>query len=211
MTATNPTNKSVQSSGLKLRFYRQCRIWHGYLSAFAFVALLFFAVTGIFLNHPDWFTAKTPPLGESTITLTPKQLQDVRNAQMPAEALMRIVAVQTTLYGEYKNGEVAAGQVFVRLQGVRGSSDIRANLDDGSVSVAVERATTVSLLNALHRGELAGTTWRALIDVAAGVLVVLSLVGYAIFMSMTTRLKTALVITGSSVLAAAGLFAMFVR
>jgi len=212
MTASKSTNKSpVQTPNLKLSFYRQCRLWHGYLSAFAFIALLFFAVTGIFLNHPEWFKAKTPTLNESSLTLTPAQLQVVRDAERPAEALHKIVAEHAALYGEYKNGEVAAGQVFVRLQGARGSSDIRATLDDGSVAITTERATTIALLNALHRGELTGATWRAVIDIAAGVLIVLSLVGYLIFLSMNSRLKTALLITGASVLATLALFATMVR
>ena len=29
----------------KVNFYRQCRLWHGYLSAFAFIALMFFSLT----------------------------------------------------------------------------------------------------------------------------------------------------------------------
>src|SRR5262245_57711839 len=120
MIAPNP--------GLKLRFYRQCRLWHGYLSAFAFAALLFFAATGVLLNHPAWFAAPPAPVQKRTLTLTAPQLQELRNSQAPAELLIRIVADQAMLYGEYKDGAVAMGQVFARLQGARGSSDIRANL-----------------------------------------------------------------------------------
>ena len=202
----NPSGAS-----LKLRVYRQCRLWHGYLSAVAFAMLLFFAATGVLLNHPTWFTAKAPPVQEQKLTLTPPQLQELRKSQAPAEILTRIVADQTTLYGEYKDGAVAMEQVFARLQGARGSSDIRANLSDGSVVVEVEQATGIALLNALHRGELAGTAWRTFIDIAAGVLIVLSLVGYVIFFSMSARLSTALLITGSSVLGVVTLFVAMVR
>ena len=41
-------------SAFEIALYRQCRAWHGYLSAFAFIALMFFSATGILLNHPDW-------------------------------------------------------------------------------------------------------------------------------------------------------------
>jgi hypothetical protein len=36
-------------------FYRHARYVHGWLSAFAFLVLIFFALTGLFLNNPDWF------------------------------------------------------------------------------------------------------------------------------------------------------------
>jgi hypothetical protein len=218
MTVSNPTtnlNSSTKTTSpclsLKLRFYRQCRLWHGYLSAFAFAALLFFAATGVLLNHPKWFAANEPRSPPIMLTLTSWQLQELRKAEAPAEMLTKMVAERTTLYGEYNDGESAMDQIFVRLRGARGASDIRANLQDGSVVVMSERATTMGLLNALHRGEQAGTAWRTFIDIAAGVLIVLSLVGYTILFSMGARLKTALLITGLSVLGTVMLLVASVR
>lgn len=201
----------VSQATPRLRFYRQCRLWHGYLSAFAFGALLFFATTGVALNHPSWFAASAPRSPPARLTLTASQLQELRKAQAPARRLAAMVAERMTLYGEYQDGEAEAGQIFVRLRGVRGSSEIQANLQDGSVVVISERATTTGLLNALHRGEQAGAAWRVFIDVAAGILIVLSLVGYLIFFSMGTKLTTALLITGMSLLGIVVLFAAVVR
>jgi uncharacterized protein len=213
MNVSNPANKLVapRSPSLKFRIYRQCRIWHGYLSAFAFAALLFFSVTGLLLNHPDWFTSETPPIEEVSFALAPKQLDEVRGSSTPAEVLARIAAERATLYGEFKDGTVAGDDVFVRLQGVRGSSDIRANLVDGSIVVASEQATTIAVMNALHRGETAGAAWRLSIDLVAVVMMVVALAGYAIFLSMSGKLRTALLISISSVIAAVALFFAFVR
>ena len=212
MNATTLADKPAapRTPSLKFRIYRQCRIWHGYLSAFAFAALLFFSVTGLLLNHPDWLTSDTPPLDEVTFTLTPSQLEALRTASSPGEVVARIAADRATLHGEYKDGTVAGEQIFVRLQGVRGSSDIRANTADGSVVVTSEAATSVAVLNALHRGETAGAAWRASIDVMAIVMIVVALAGYAIFLSMSGKLRTALLISASSIVAAIMLFVAFV-
>jgi hypothetical protein len=213
MNASSPANKLTAPRGpsLKFQIYRQCRIWHGYLSAFAFAALLFFSVTGLLLNHPDWFTSEAPPIEESTFALTSQQLEEVRGAPAPAEALARIVADRATLYGEFKDGTVAGEEVFVRLQGARGSSDIRANTADGSVIVTSEEATTLALMNALHRGETAGAAWRLSIDVVAIVMIAVALAGYAIFLSMSGKLRTALLISAGSILSAIVLFFVFVK
>ena len=191
---------SAAPSRLKPGFQRQCRLWHGYLSAFAFGALLFFAITGIALNHPDWFAASEPRSPPVKLTLTSSQRQALRSSPAPAQLLTQILAARTTLYGVYQDGEAEPDRLFVRLRGARGSSDIRANLQDGSVLILSERATTIGWLNALHRGEQTGAVWRTCIDIAAGILIVLSLIGYAIFFSMGTRLTTALLITALSVL-----------
>lgn len=192
---------AVSQSSLKLGFYRQCRLWHGYLSAFAFGALLFFAATGIALNHPDWFAGNEPQRPSAQFTLRGSELQELQRASAPAPLLTRMVSERTRLYGAVQDSETEADQVFVRLRGTRGSSDIRANLRDGTIIVVSERTTPTGFLNALHRGEQAGAAWRTFIDVVAGLLILLSLVGYVIFFSMSARLTTALVITGVSVLA----------
>src|SRR5690606_34269962 len=121
------------------------------------LALLFFAVTGFALNHPDWYSENAPRSAPVNLTLTAAQRQELRSAAEPAPLLTEMVAKQTTLYGAYEDGQSAMNQIFVRLRGARGSSDIRANVEDGSVVVVSERATTTGLLNALHRGEHAGT------------------------------------------------------
>ena len=99
-------------------------------------------MTGLSLNHPDWFASETPPIDESSFALAPEQLEEVRGSLAPAEVLTRIAAERVTLYGQFKDGTVAGDEVFLPLQGVRGSSDIRANLVDGSDVVASEQATT---------------------------------------------------------------------
>jgi hypothetical protein len=173
--------------------------------------LLFFSATGLLLNHPSWFTSEAPPLEESTFSLTVPQLEQLRGAAAPAEALARIAAERSTLYGEYKDGSIAGEQIFVRLQGVRGASDITANLSDGSVVVASEAATSIAIVNALHRGETAGAVWRASIDAMAVVMIVVALAGYAIFLSMSGKLRTALLISGASIGAAVLMFFAFVK
>jgi hypothetical protein len=181
------------------------------LSAFAFAALLFFAVTGVLLNHPTWFAAKAPAIQSVNLRLTPAQLAAVRAAEEPAQALTRIVSDQMPLLGMYDNGATVGEQIFARLKGTRGSSDIRATLSDGSVLVTMESATTIAVLNALHRGEQAGAAWRTYIDVAAVALILVALAGFAIFFSMAARLQTTLLITGSSLLGTVVLFLTLVK
>jgi len=212
VNATSISEKAAppRQPSLKFRIYRQCRIWHGYLSAFAFAALLFFSATGLMLNHPDLFAGEKPPIQESRFELAPEQLQALRESATPGEVLARIAADHAKLYGDYKDGTAAGDEVFALLQGVRGSSDVRANLADGSVVVTSEGAATLDQLNALHRGESTGAVWRASIDIVAILMIVVALAGYAIFLSMSGKLRTALLISASSVVAAIVLFFAFV-
>ena len=51
-TARRPRSKA---GAWRSRAYTLSRTLHLYLSLLAFLTLLFFAVTGLTLNHPGWF------------------------------------------------------------------------------------------------------------------------------------------------------------
>lgn len=191
--------------------YRQSRIWHGYLSAFAFIALIFFSVTGITLNHPEWFTpkAKEPAL-ETSLTLPPETLAAARAAADPARALAEAVGRRTALRGAYRSGEVLDGEALIRLEGVTGSSDVFVDLETGDTEVTVARADLVTTLNELHRGKNAGAAWKWVIDLTGAVVLALSLIGYVLFFSLRFRLRTSLILTGLSLGAMLAVFALLV-
>jgi uncharacterized protein len=204
MTAETPPGKRGWPNG---EFYRQCRIWHGYLSALAFIALIFFSMTGILLNHPGLLSLGAPAPVEQQFTLSQDELTQVRAAAEPARKLAEITASRFSLAGAYRNGEVVGEDIFINLQGVRGSSNIRANLATGAADVVIERQDAATVLNELHRGEHAGGAWRLAIDILAILLIAVSLVGFVLFLSLRLRMRTALALTAASL---AGLIGIFV-
>jgi hypothetical protein len=193
--------------------FRQLRLWHGYLSAIAFLALIFFSATGILLNHPpdpDAAGAEAPPATRTIMLTADERARVLAAAEKPAE-LARIVAGREKLAGAFLQGEVVGDDLFVRFQGVKGTSDLIGHLATGEVEVTVSEANPVSVMNELHRGERAGPAWRFAIDAIAVVLIVMSLIGWAIFLTLRLRLMTALVLTGLSGAALAGLFVFVVH
>ena len=206
----------MMSHALKRRwtrtdFYRYCRLLHGWLSAFAFIALCFFAVTGLLLNHPDWIEASQPAQIERRFKLSEQELSRIQFAMEPGEELARIAAEKTSLRGSYSGGEEVGDEIFARLQGVRGLTDLRLNFKTGALQVLIEPAPLLPQLNELHRAERAGDNWRLLIDVAAVILIALSLVGYVIFLSLRYRLRTALMLSSASLLALWSVFVLTVQ
>src|SRR5690349_17500620 len=163
-------------------FYRYCRIVHGWLSALAFVALCFFSFTGLLLNHPEWFTESAPVALKEKFELSEREVERIRDAEEPEEEVVKIAAGKIALRGEMTGGNTVGAEVFVRMQGVRGLSDLRANLRRGTLEVVIEPTPSLSVFNELHRAERAGKTWRMVVDVIATVLIVLSIVGYLIFL-----------------------------
>jgi hypothetical protein len=191
--------------------HRQLRLWHGYLSAFAFLALLFFAATGIALNHPNLFEAGRGPARQAVVQLTPGELAQVRAAHEPGPRLAAIVGRRVALRGLFQDAQTQGGVFYVTLQGVRGISDIRADLATGRVEITVDPQPLLGVLNELHRAETARWPWRVFVDVVGVVLIATSLLGYALLLMQRFRLRTALVITGLSLVTIATLIAVSAR
>lgn len=191
----------------KAEVYRQLRAWHGYLSAFSFVALIFFSVTGILLNHPGLLRGQVKT-DEVVFELTGDELAAVKRAENPSEALATIARSHIDTLGAYRSGEEVGDFIFVRMQSARGSTNLTLQGEVPTVEAVTERYSTTHMLNTLHRGEHTGAVWRALIDVFGGLFIVLSLIGLAIFLTLRRGIKTAfaLITAGSAVLAGTFLF-----
>jgi hypothetical protein len=188
----------------KISFYRQCRLWHGWLSAIAFLVLMFFSVTGLLLNHPEWF-ADTTALVESQAQLDPAALKD-----KPAAALGELLASRKLVHGVYASGDIDEELAQLRFEGVSGDTSVTLDLASGKADIAWRKATALTMLNDLHRGKNAGAAWKWLIDISAGLFLVLSLIGYVLFFSMRHRLATVLALTFASAALLAVLFLVFV-
>lgn len=178
-------------------FYRHARYVHGWLSAFAFLILMFFALTGLFLNNPNWFE---PAKAENTVTvsMTPDLLAKVKGQENPSTDILNFVRAEHTLVGRFQSSEVLDGEVMIRLESPAGSTDVWAMLDTGEIEVSSKPASTVSLINDLHRGKNAGTAWSWLIDISAITILILSIAGFILFLSIKSRLLTHLLLTAAS-------------
>src|SRR3954462_8922712 len=71
---------------LSIRFAALMLWLHIYLSMFGLAAVLFFSVTGLTLNHPDWFFAQAERSDRAEGRIDPKWLHDEAPATPPGSA-----------------------------------------------------------------------------------------------------------------------------
>ena len=173
-------------------FFRLSRMLHGYLSAFAFLALIFFSATGVLLNHPEWFEAYQPAEHPVAFALTP--------AELAAAA-----ASHAALPGAYASADIDGRQALVRMEGPKGSTDLTVDLATGKTQGRVAKANLMAVIQDLHRGKNSGLAWRWVIDLSAWLVLALSLIGYVLFFSLRFRLKTSLVLTAVSLAVLVGI------
>jgi hypothetical protein len=177
---------------------------------FGLAVVLFFSVTGLTLNHPDWF-------GE-----TERRVSD--QGWMAPEWLRLDVPIASTAGEEDESRRVAKLEVVEYLRtthGVRGAvADFRADERECSVTfkgpgyaadALIDRESGryeltqtfhgfVSVINDLHKGRDTGGTWSAIIDASAIALTAISLSGLALlFYLKRKRIPGLLVVVGGTV------------
>jgi hypothetical protein len=194
----------------KINFYRQCRLWHGYLSAFAFIALMFFSLTGILLNHPEWLRQEEIAPLETRLKLRGGDIAAALKQGDAPLALAKLIEGRDGIRGAYTSGEIDGEEAFLRFDGVTGNTSVTLDLASGEGEAVQRKADAVTIINDLHRGKNAGQAWKLLIDITSLLFLVLSLIGYILFFSLRHRLTQTLLLTGISLAALAGVFMLFV-
>ena len=190
--------------------FRVSRMVHAYLSAFAFLTLIFFSATGVLLNHPEWFENYRPAEGTVAFALTPAELAAAKVSKDRGRALAAAAQRHASLPGAYASTDIDGREALVRLEGPKGSSDLTIDLATGKADGRVTRPNLMAVIQDLHRGKNSGVAWRWVIDLSAWIVLGLSLIGYVLFFSLRFRLKTCLILTGVSLAVMVGVAWLFV-
>jgi hypothetical protein len=191
-------------------FFRLCRMLHAYLSAFAFLTLIFFSATGVLLNHPEWFENYRPSEQTVAIALSPAELAAAKTSKDRGRALAAAAALHASLPGAYASADIDGRQALVRMEGPKGATDLTVDLDTGKAEGRLTRPNLMAVIQDLHRGKNSGVAWRWVIDLSAWLVLALSLIGYVLFFSLRFRLKTSLVLTAVSLAVLIGVAVLFV-
>lgn len=202
---TKPSAAAVKLNAFKLTLNRFSRAVHAYLSAFAFITLIFFAVTGLLLNHPEWFAKADRPEEISEIVLDPAALDRLSIDVEPGEAIAAYLRQETRIIGQLSSADFFDDEVYLRFAGPRGQSDATVNLFSGESEIAVRRVGFIEFMNGLHRGRDSGAAWKLFIDISAILIFLLSLFGFILFFLIRFRRRTSLVLIGLSLLVIVGL------
>ncbi|MEL6686300.1 MAG: PepSY-associated TM helix domain-containing protein [Pseudomonadota bacterium] len=177
---------------------KAARMLHGYLSAFAFLALMFFALTGLLLNHPEWLESANGEPTEVILLLSDEQRALILDSEDPIQALDQFVSGSAKFIGAFKSGEDLGEEIMLRYSSAKGATTVFADLVAQEVSIETTRANMSSVIRELHRGKDTANSWKFMIDFIAVLTLALSLIGFFLFFTIKFRLKKSLLLCGSS-------------
>ena len=196
-TAETPATPSGADSPVAARgargraVHRWARWLHVYASMIAFLVVLFFGLTGITLNHPTWTLGDDVSSTEVTGTLPVGTT--LGDGSVNFLGVSEYVRDTYGVAGHIDSFDVTNGQGSVAYKRAGYQADLQFDVATGAFRLDVEQQGWVAVLNDLHKGRDTGSSWRWVIDVSAGFLVLVSLTGLVMQLFLRKRRRSAYV------------------
>jgi uncharacterized protein len=186
---------------------------HIYLSLFGLAALLFFSVTGITLNHPDWVFGSAERTVHLEGKVEPKWLNldaptpapatatasDPKDEPDPSRRVAKLEVVEHLRKAHGVRGALAEfraddRECTVTFKGPGYSADAFIDRETGSYKLTESYHGFIAVINDLHKGRDTGPVWSILIDASAVVMTLVSLTGLALLFWIKRRRVSGLLI-----------------
>ena len=181
------------------------RILHIYSAMPVLLLMLFFAITGIFLNHPDWDKTRS---SKQKITVTaPLWFANAENwnnnfQQHGLRILQWLDAkhdIRATKFAiEWDDYDRL---LIMTLDSPAGNTVIEAVIDDREIVIDQRQLSLLAMLNNVHRAKHTSEFWLYLSDVSAVAMVLFCLSGFwLVFINRLQRKPAIAWFSGGSVL-----------
>src|SRR5215510_4506903 len=194
MTAPAP---AIQQAGHQRHVWKKrvvtfARWSHIYLSMVSFAILLFFAATGLTLNHQEWFAKQQRTMTYKGAMDRAWLGKDVAKLEI-VEHLRRSNGVKAGL-GDFRIDEA---QISISFKGPGYTADTFIDRATGSYEMTETRMGWGAVINDLHKGRDAGRVWGKLIDAAAVFMTAVSVTGLTLIFFLAKWRRSGLIILGA--------------
>jgi hypothetical protein len=190
---------------------------------FGLAAVLFFSVTGLTLNHPDWF----PVLGERTSDAEGKIRLDWLNRSADSTAtdsrgvpdpfaspakleIVEYLRSTHAIHGALSDFRVDDQECVVSFKGPAYAADAFIDVASGSYRISQTYHGLVALVNDLHKGRDSGPVWSAVIDISAVLMAIISLTGLVLLFYLKLRRASGVVIALAGAIVVVALYRLWV-
>lgn len=148
---------------------------HIYLSLLGLAALVFFSVTGLTLNHAEWFEGVES--NREAVGELPAGLLDDATTLPGGVELVDWIRSTEGLSGHLSDPIIDDTEVAFVLRGPGYVADVTVDLASGRYEVFETTRGLLSVANDLHKGRYCGTAWSWFLDLSAALLTAVGVSG----------------------------------
>lgn len=165
------------------------RTIHIYLSIALLTILVFFALTGITLNHATLFGAEPTVVRTELETLPPLPLDEdgmIIDSPELAQLLREEFGLRRALVTLEIEGD---GLLYIDYRAPGRSAYVEVDAIAGTASYESTDYGLIAFLNDLHKGRDTDVIWKWLLDISGVLLVLFSLAGFVLLLPNNYRFK----------------------
>ena len=166
--------------------------------------LLFFSVTGITLNHPEWFSSYKAKVVESELTINTIAELALNDDKVTTKQQQFITHEVEQAFGvaltEIKP-ELMSGELFYSIKQAGKSTSIAVELETGDAFYEQTHYGWWAVLNDLHKGRNTSNFWGWIIDLSSVLFIVFAITGFILAMPQKRFHRTLMVSVSSTLLA----------
>lgn len=207
LTETRPVSK--RRNALNRNFATAARWVHIYGSMISFAIVLFFSVTGITLNHPDFFAGEMKTVQEkgklNPAFVNTKDTLHIAKLQI-VEALRQAHGIKAPV-SEFR---IEDDQCTVSFKGPGYAADAFIERNTGNYEITLLKAGVIGIMNDLHKGRDSGSKWSVVIDVAAALMILISLTGLVLLLYIKRKRLRGLITAVAGVVVVWMLYKLFI-
>ncbi|MFY9252715.1 MAG: PepSY-associated TM helix domain-containing protein [Fuerstiella sp.] len=220
---TDPQPPQARPSESRRRLNRFIAYWsrwlHIYLSLFALATILFFSITGLTLNHPDWFfdestTEHQGQLNSSWFNIdapAPTDWDEVDFSHRVAKLeVAEYLRATHGLRGSISDFLAFEDECEVTFQSPGYAATARIQTASGDYTLTVTTNDLVSIFNDLHKGRHSGSAWSWVIDISAVLSAIVAVTGFILIFYLKLRRSTGLIAAALGTLVLAVMYAIAV-
>ena len=175
---------------------------------FSFITLLFFAVTGVTLNHPEWLGSS----GKEGVTVNGTLKPEAINGEkVDWLKVVEQVRAEHSVRGAAVEMRVDSGEGSFAFRSPGSIAECFFDLKTGKYELKTDTPSVLATVNDLHRGRDAGRAWFWFIDASGYLLTLVSLTGLGILFYLKKSRVAGFVLAGIGLLVFGSLAWLAVR
>lgn len=176
LSVTEKNNGSKRKLVLRRNVAQVSRWLHIYLSMISFAIVLFFSVTGLTLNHADYFAGALKTTTEKGM-LHAAWVNPTDTTRIAKLEVVEYLRKTNQLKGELSEFRIDDAECSLSFKGPGYGADVFIDRTTGAYEISLMRAGAVGILNDLHKGRDSGKSWSWVIDISAILMTLVSLTG----------------------------------
>jgi hypothetical protein len=208
-TQTPPKHPPTFTAHLRRKTAVVSRWLHVYLSMVSFAIVLFFSVTGLTLNHTEWF-ANSEKTIRTKCEMPHQWLRPIGSSDPDKLAIVEHLRSVNKLHGAVTDFRTEDNQISVSFKAPGYSADAFIDRDSNHYDVIEVRNGFIAVINDLHKGRDSGKVWGWLIDASAILLTLVSLTGLLLLFFVHKRRSSGLILAAAGTIVCYLIYLRFV-